>query len=107
MGFKQPLEVSTLVRGWLADNHPLAQGQCRSPATCRAGADPDSAFRSLVESERGRARLRSVSCALQAAGRLLSLLRQNPDLISLFALCSNSAAARPTAWRIFPMSWTR
>src|SRR5262249_58285489 len=40
--------------------------------------------------------------ALQAAGRLLSLLRQNPDLISLFALVLGTAPRLADSLAQFP-----
>src|SRR5262245_4217197 len=102
MGFKQPLEVSTLVRGWLADNHR----SLRSSAARQQLAElvpiliPHFA-RSSNPSGAVLAFDRFLG-ALQAAGRLLSLLRQNPDLISLFALVLGTAPRLADSLAQFP-----
>src|SRR5439155_14951691 len=102
MGFKQPLEVSTLVRGWLAGSHrSLRGGAARQqlaelvpmliPHFARS-ANPNGAVLALDR----------FLGALQAAGRLLSLLRQNPDLISLFAMVLGTAPRLADSLAQFP-----
>jgi [glutamine synthetase] adenylyltransferase / [glutamine synthetase]-adenylyl-L-tyrosine phosphorylase len=86
MSFRQPAEISAQVRRWLAGGVPsLRGGFARAQLAglvplllhhfARA-ADPDAAVHAFD---------RFVS-ALQGGGRLYSLLRQNPDLISLIVL---------------------
>jgi [glutamine synthetase] adenylyltransferase / [glutamine synthetase]-adenylyl-L-tyrosine phosphorylase len=102
MGFKQPLEVSTLVRGWLAGSHRSLRGSAARqqlaelvpmliPHFARS-ANPNGAVLALDR----------FLAALQAAGRLLSLLRQNPDLISLFALVLGTAPRLADSLAQFP-----
>ena len=92
MGFRQPLEVSALVRRWLGGR---AIARCKaasrarsSPSWCRVllhhfarSANPDAALH----------RLRPVPRRAAGRGRLFSLLRQNPDLIALIALVLGTA----------------
>jgi glutamate-ammonia-ligase adenylyltransferase len=102
MGFKQPLEVSTLVRGWLAGTHRSLKGSAAReqlaelvpiliPHFARS-ANPNGAVLAFDR----------FLGALQAASRLLSLLRQNPDLISLFALVLGTAPRLADSLAQFP-----
>jgi len=102
LGFKQPLEVSTLVRGWLAGSHRSLKGTVTRqqlaelvpllvPHFARS-ANPNGAVLAFDR----------FLGALQAAGRLLSLLRQNPDLISLFALVLGTAPRLADSLAQFP-----
>jgi glutamate-ammonia-ligase adenylyltransferase len=102
MGIKQPLEVSTLVRGWLAGGHrSLKSSAARQqlaelvpiliPHFARS-SNPNGAVLAFDR----------FLGALQAAGRLLSLLRQNPDLISLFALVLGTAPRLADSLAQFP-----
>src|SRR5205807_10474070 len=86
MGFRQPLEASARIRGWLrGDLRSLKSSVAREqlaelvplliPHFARA-ANPNGA---VVAFDRFLG-------ALHAPGRLFSLLRQNPDLVSLLAL---------------------
>jgi glutamate-ammonia-ligase adenylyltransferase len=102
MGFKQPLEASARVRHWLAGGYRALRGEfaraqlaelvpillthfARSPS-------PDAA---LLAFDRFLA-------ALHGAGRLLSLLRQNPDLIALIALVLGTAPRLADGLAQFP-----
>ncbi len=102
MGFKQPLEVSALVRGWLAGSHRslktnLAREQLAElvplliPHFARS-ANPNGA---VIAFDRFLA-------ALLSASRLLSLLRQNPDLITLIALVLGTAPRLADSLAQFP-----
>jgi glutamate-ammonia-ligase adenylyltransferase len=102
MGFKQPLEVSMLVRNWLAGRpralkSPFAREQLADlvplliPHFARS-ANPDAAVLAFDR----------FLGALQGAGRLLSLLRQNPDLISLMALLLGTAPRLADSLAQFP-----
>jgi glutamate-ammonia-ligase adenylyltransferase len=86
MGFKRPLEASTLVRRWYAGGghrslkSELARAHLRDlvPTLLSHLArsdDPDAALNALDR----------LLAGLQGGARLLSLLRQNPDLVALLA----------------------
>ena len=86
LGFQSPLEASTIVRHWLAGEHRSLKGEvARShleallPVLLEQLARTDNANATLVLFDHFLANLRN-------AARLLSLLRQNPDLIALVAL---------------------
>jgi glutamate-ammonia-ligase adenylyltransferase len=86
IGFRQPREVAAAVRRWHAGGYPALRGeQARKNLTelvpviidqfARA-ENPDGAFAAFDRFLAG----------LRAGGRLLSLLRQNPELIRFIAL---------------------
>ncbi len=86
LGFRAPLEASTIVRHWLAGGHRSLKGEvARShlrvllPVLLDQLARTDHANATLVSFDHFLANL-------HGAARLLSLLRQNPDLIALIAL---------------------
>src|SRR5262245_18029073 len=91
MGFKQPLEVSTLVRGWLAGNHRSLKGSAARQQLAELVPILIPHFARSSNPNGAVLAFDRFLGALQAAGRLLSLLRQNPDLISLFALVLGTA----------------
>src|SRR5215470_14635378 len=102
MGFKQPLEVSTLVRGWLAGGHRSLRG---SAARAQLAALVPMLVPHFARSANPNGAVLALDrflAALQAAGRLLSLLRQNPDLISLFALVLGTAPRLADGLAQFP-----
>ena len=86
MGFRQPPEVVTTVRKWLAGSYRALRGeQARANLAelvpliidqISRGENPDTAFAAFDNFLGG----------LRAGGRLLSLLRQNPELIRFIAL---------------------
>jgi glutamate-ammonia-ligase adenylyltransferase len=102
MGFKQPLEVSTLVRGWLAGGPKSLKSSVVREQLAELvpllmphfahSANPNGA---VLAFDRFLA-------ALQGGGRLLSLLRQNPDLISLIALVLGTAPRLSDSLAHFP-----
>jgi [glutamine synthetase] adenylyltransferase / [glutamine synthetase]-adenylyl-L-tyrosine phosphorylase len=86
LGFRTPLEASTIVRNWLASGHRSLKGEAaRShleallPVLLEQLARTDNANATLVLFDHFLANL-------HGAARLLSLLRQNSELISLIAL---------------------
>jgi glutamate-ammonia-ligase adenylyltransferase len=86
LGFRTPLEASTIVRHWLAGGHrslksDTARGHLEAllPILLEQLARTDNANATLVLFDQFLANL-------HGAARLLSLLRQNPDLIALIAL---------------------
>ena len=91
LGFQSPLEASTIVRRWLAGEHRSMKSEvARShleallPVLLEHLARTDNANAALVLFDHFLANLRN-------AARLLSLLRQNPDLIALVALVLGTA----------------
>jgi glutamate-ammonia-ligase adenylyltransferase len=102
MGFRQPREVSATVRRWQAGCHRALRGEFARgrltelvplllPQLARS-ANPDAA---LIAFDRFLA-------ALQGGGRLLSLLRQNPDMVALIALVLGTAPRLAEALAHFP-----
>ncbi|MGE5534147.1 MAG: bifunctional [glutamine synthetase] adenylyltransferase/[glutamine synthetase]-adenylyl-L-tyrosine phosphorylase [Acidobacteriota bacterium] len=91
LGFRAPLEASSTVRQWLAGEHRLlkgdvAQTQLREllPVLLEEIARAENPDAVLILFDHFLANLRG-------AGRLLSLLRQNPDLIGLITLVLGTA----------------
>ena len=86
LGFKQPLEASGMIRQWLAGGHRSLRGSV-------AQTNLKSLLPQLVEQIARTANPHATLILfdhflgnLHAAPRLLSLLQQNPDLISLITL---------------------
>jgi glutamate-ammonia-ligase adenylyltransferase len=102
MGFKQPLEVSTLVRGWLAGNHRSLKGSTARQQLAELVPILIPHFARSSNPNGAVLAFDRFLGALQAAGRLLSLLRQNPDLISLFALVLGTAPRLADSLAQFP-----
>ncbi len=86
LGYRKPLEVSTTVRNWLAGDLASLKGEtARSHLTHLLPA----LLESLARTDNPDAAVNSFDrflYNLHGAARLLSLLRQNPDLIALLAL---------------------
>lgn len=86
LGFKAPLEASAIIRDWLNGSHRSLRGEAAQehlqallPALLEQIARTDNPGATLVLFDHFLANL-------HGAARLLSLLRQNPDLIVLIAL---------------------
>jgi len=86
LGYRKPLEASTLVRNWLAGSYRSLKGEFAHghltelvPVLVEELARTDNPDAALVSFDHFLANL-------HAAARLLSLLRQKPELISLVAL---------------------
>jgi glutamate-ammonia-ligase adenylyltransferase len=102
MGFRQPLEVSALVRRWDTPAHDSLKGEFARaqlaeivPALLHhfaRSAHPDAA---VIAFDRFLA-------GLHGGGRLFSLLRQNPDLIALIALVLGTAPRLADGLAQFP-----
>ena len=91
LGFKAPLEASSIVRHWLRADHRSLKGetaqehlQALLPALLEQVARTDNPGTTLVLFDHFLENL-------HGATRLLSLLRQNPDLIALIALVLGTA----------------
>jgi glutamate-ammonia-ligase adenylyltransferase len=83
LGFRAPLEASSIIRHWLAVGHRSLRGEAARahldallPVLVEQIARTDNANATLVLFDHFLANL-------HGAARLLSLLRQNPDLIAL------------------------
>jgi glutamate-ammonia-ligase adenylyltransferase len=91
MGFRQPLEVSATVRRWLTGKHPAFRSEFAlshfaelAPILIDRLArseNPDGALAAFDQFIGG----------VRRGGRLFSLLRQNPDLVTLVALTLGAA----------------
>jgi glutamate-ammonia-ligase adenylyltransferase len=102
MGFRQPLEVSALVRVWGTQAYGSLKGQfARSRLSelvpvllhhFARSANPDAA---VIAFDRFLA-------GLHGGGRLFSLLRQNPDLVALIALVLGTAPRLADSLAQFP-----
>ena len=92
MGFRQPLEVSALVRRWLAGGYRVAAQRARARAARRdrAARCSTSSRARPIPTPRVIAFDRFLA-GLHGGGRLFSLLRQNPDLVALIALVLGTA----------------
>ena len=91
LGFRAPLEASSIIRHWLSGGHRSLKGEAaRShlaallPALLEHVAGTDNPGATLILFDHFLANL-------HGAARLLSLLRQNPDLIALIALVLGTA----------------
>ncbi|MPZ37543.1 MAG: bifunctional [glutamine synthetase] adenylyltransferase/[glutamine synthetase]-adenylyl-L-tyrosine phosphorylase [Rhizobiales bacterium] len=102
MGFKQPLEASVRVRQWLSGGYRSLRGEHASTQVAELvplllthvarSASPDAALLAFDRFLSG----------LHAAGRLFSLLRQNPDLIALLAMVLGTAPRLADSLAQFP-----
>ena len=102
MGFRQPLEVSALVRRWSTGAHGSLKGEFTRSRLAEIvpvllhqfarSANPDAA---VIAFERFLA-------GLHGGGRLFSLLRQNPDLVALIALVLGTAPRLADSLAQFP-----
>jgi glutamate-ammonia-ligase adenylyltransferase len=91
MGFRQPLEASATVRRWLAGAYPSLRGEFAR--TQFAELVPVLLDR-LARAEHPDAALNAFDAfiaGLQRGARLFSLLKQNPDLVTLVALTLGAA----------------
>src|SRR5262245_26808331 len=91
LGFTAPLEASSIIRDWLRGNHRSLRGEAAQehlqallPALLEQIARTDNPTATLVLFDHFLANL-------HGAARLLSLLRQKPDLIALIALVLGTA----------------
>ncbi|HYV70993.1 MAG TPA: bifunctional [glutamine synthetase] adenylyltransferase/[glutamine synthetase]-adenylyl-L-tyrosine phosphorylase [Pseudolabrys sp.] len=86
LGFRAPLEASNIIRHWLSENHRTLRGETAHshievllPALLEHLARTDNPNATLVLFDH-------FLTNLHRPARLLSLLRQNPDLIALIVL---------------------
>src|SRR5689334_15885727 len=91
IGFRAPLEASTIIRHWLSGGHRSLKGESARghleallPFLLEHIAGTDNPGATLVQFDHFLANL-------HGSTRLLSLLRQNPELIALIALVLGTA----------------
>ena len=91
LGFRAPLEASSIVRHWLSGGHRSLKGESARthleallPSLLEHIAGTDNPGATLILFDHFLANL-------HASARLLSLLRQNPELIALIALVLGTA----------------
>ena len=91
MGYRKPLEVSATVRHWLTGSYPSLRGEfARSQFTELVPVLLDR----LARAENPDAALNAFDLfigGLKRGARLFSLLKQNPDLVTLVALTLGTA----------------
>ena len=102
MGFRKPIEVSALVRRWGTGGYDALKGEFARSRLAEIvpvllhqfarSANPDAA---VIAFDRFLA-------GLHGGGRLLSLLRQHPDLIALIALVLGTAPRLADSLAQFP-----
>ncbi len=102
MGFKQPLETSARVRHWLSGGYRSLRGEHAREQLAELvplllthfakSSSPDAAILAFDRFLSG----------LHGAGRLFSLLRQNPDLIALIAMVLGTAPRLADGLAQFP-----
>jgi glutamate-ammonia-ligase adenylyltransferase len=91
MGFRRPLEVSHMVRRWLAGEYRSLKGEfARAHLADLVPVLIDHLARSENPDQASVALDRFLS-GLHGGARLLSLLRRNPDFVALFALVLGNA----------------
>ena len=91
MGFKQPLEASATVRRWLSRSYRALKGEL---AQSHIEALTPILLQQLARTPDCDAALQALDrlfANLHGGARLLSLLRQNPDLVALIALIIGTA----------------
>jgi glutamate-ammonia-ligase adenylyltransferase len=102
MGFRQPLEMSALVRGWHDGSYrSLRSAVVREQLAALVPLLLEQFARSANPDEAVRAFDRFLA-NLQGAGRLFSLLQQNLDLITLIALVLGTAPRLADSLAHFP-----
>jgi glutamate-ammonia-ligase adenylyltransferase len=91
MGFRQPLEVSATVRRWLSGSEPALRGEF---ARAQFAELVPVLIERLARAENPDAALAAFDrfiAGVRRGARLFSLLRQNPDLVTLVALTLGTA----------------
>ncbi len=91
LGFKNPLEISAIVRRWFAEDVPALRGEFAKshfaelvPLLIEHAANGENPDRTLVAFDRFLG-------AVHGGGRLFSLLLRNPDLLALLTLALGTA----------------
>jgi glutamate-ammonia-ligase adenylyltransferase len=91
MGFRQPLAASAVVRRWLAGGVPSLRGEA---ARAQLAELVPALLGRIARTENPDATLNAFDTfidGLRSGSRLFSLLKQNPDLVTLVALALGTA----------------
>jgi glutamate-ammonia-ligase adenylyltransferase len=102
MGFRQPLEISALVRRWNTSAYDSLKGAFAREQLTHIVPELLHHFASSANADDAVVVFDRFLAALHGGGRLFSLLRQNPDLIALIALVLASAPRLADALAQFP-----
>src|SRR5262249_17351537 len=91
MGFRKPLEVSGTVRGWLDGSYPSLKGEFARTHLTELGPILIERLARAENPDGALAAFDRFLAGLHGGARLSSLLKQNPDLVSLVALTLGTA----------------
>jgi glutamate-ammonia-ligase adenylyltransferase len=102
MGFRQPAEVSGRLRRWLSGSTPSLRGSFARAQLAELVPQLLQQFARSPDADAAVLAFDRFISALQGGGRLYSLLRQNPDLISLIVLVLRTAPRLADGLAQFP-----
>jgi [glutamine synthetase] adenylyltransferase / [glutamine synthetase]-adenylyl-L-tyrosine phosphorylase len=102
MGFRQPAEISALVRGWKTPAYDALKGAFAREQLNQIIPELIHQFAGSANADEAVVAFDRFLAALHGGGRLLSLLRQHPDLIALMAVVLGSAPRLADSLAQFP-----
>jgi glutamate-ammonia-ligase adenylyltransferase len=102
MGFRQPMEVSALVRRWRTPAYDALKGAFAREQLHQIVPELLHQFAGSANADEAVVAFDRFLAALHGGGRLLSLLRQHPDLIALIGLVLGSAPRLADSLAQFP-----
>src|SRR5262245_37277119 len=102
MGFRQPLEISALIRGWDSGTYPALRGEFARGQLAEIVPVLLNHFARSANADGAVFAFDRFLAGLHGGGRLFSLLRQNPDLIALIALVLGIAPRLADSLAQFP-----
>jgi glutamate-ammonia-ligase adenylyltransferase len=102
MGFRQPPEISALVRRWSTSAYDSLKGAFAREQLTHIVPELLHHFAGSANADDAVVVFDRFLAALHGGGRLFSLLRQNPDLIALIALVLGSAPRLADSLAQFP-----
>jgi [glutamine synthetase] adenylyltransferase / [glutamine synthetase]-adenylyl-L-tyrosine phosphorylase len=102
MGFRQPLELSALIRRWSTPAYDSLKSAFAREQLANIVPELLHHFAGSANADEAVVAFDRFLAALHGGGRLFSLLRQNPDLTALIALVLGSAPRLAEALAQFP-----
>jgi glutamate-ammonia-ligase adenylyltransferase len=102
MGFRQPLEMSALIRRWRTPAYDSLKSAFAREQLANIVPELLHQFAGSANADEAVVAFDRFLAALHGGGRLFSLLRQNPDLTALIALVLGSAPRLAEALAQFP-----
>jgi [glutamine synthetase] adenylyltransferase / [glutamine synthetase]-adenylyl-L-tyrosine phosphorylase len=102
MGFRQPAEISALVRRWKTPAYDALKGAFAREQLNQIIPELIHQFAGSANADEAVVAFDRFLAALHGGGRLLSLLRQHPDLIALMAVVLGSAPRLADSLAQFP-----